>query len=459
MQTRAQIHFCSVGRQRIAFAVQGSGPLLVLAPACISDLERDIEEPRLRAFYERLAARFTLVRFDHTGVGLSDRQRDDFSFERELSELSAVVECVAHDQPAVLLGGSFGGPVATAFAARYPERLSQLVLYGTYANGEQIAPAPVQKAITDMVQAHWRLGARMLTSIVAPSISEDEARRYARSQHGATSAETAAKLLRLMYEMDVREAAAAVRTPTLVIHRRQDRSIPLEAARDVAARIPGAGMVTLEGQVHLPWFEDSGVLDATLEFLNVDDSADRARDTGEHAELIRSGDVWAIGWAGSRHHLKHAKGLADIATLVQSPGTGIAALTLAEGVPNCSPEVSAQPLLDDQARREFRSRLRDIDVELGEAEAHGDLARQGKLTTERQALLSELSAAAGLGMRKRVFASDAERARKAVTARLRDAIARVRSVHPMLGEHLDGAIITGLTCMYRPTRPIRWRTA
>lgn len=459
MQTRAQIHFCSVGQQRIAFAVQGSGPVLVLAPACISDLERDTEEPKLRAFYDRLAARFTLVRYDHTGVGLSDRHREDFSFERELAELSAVVDAASPDEPVILLGGSFGGPVATAFAARQPERVSQLVLYGTFASGDQVAPPTVQRAITDVVRAHWRLGARMLTSIVAPSVTEEEARRYGRAQFAASSAETAASLISLLYGMDVREAAAQVKAPTLVIHRRQDRSIPLEAARDVAARIPGAGMVTLEGQVHLPWFEDSGVLDATLEFLNVDDSEERAQGSGEHAELIRSGDVWAIGWAGSRHHLKHAKGLSDIATLVQSPGTGIAALTLAEGIPHGGLEVSAQPLLDDQARREFRSRLRDIDVELGEAEAHVDLARQEKLTVERQALLSELSAAAGLGMRKRVFASDAERARKAVTARLRDAIARVRSVHPSLGEHLDGSIITGLTCVYRPARPIRWRTS
>lgn len=433
--------------------------MLVLGPVCVSDLERDTDEPRLRAFYERLAARFTLVRYDHTGVGLSERAREDFSFERELLELSCVVECVSRQQPVVLLGGSFGGPVATAFAARYPERLSQLVLYGTFAGGDQLAPVDAQKAITDMVRAHWRLGARLLTSLLAPSASEEEARRYARTQFAAASGETAAKLLELMYSMDVRQEAAQVRTPTLVIHRRHDRSVPLEAARDVASRIPGSGMITLEGQVHLPWLEGSGALDAALEFLNVDDSDDRSRSTGEQAELIRSGDVWAIGWGGSRQHLKHAKGLSDIAMLVQCPGTGIAALTLAEGMPHTGLEVSAQPLLDDQARREFRERLRDIDVELGEAEAHVDLARQEKLTLERQALLSELSAAAGLGMRKRVFASDAERARKAVTARLREAIARVRGVHPALGEHLDGSIVTGLTCMYRPARPIRWRTS
>jgi len=458
MQTRSQIKFCSVGAgTRIAFAVQGSGPVVVLGPSHVSDLERDVDEPALRAFYERLAAHFTVVRYDHTGAGLSDRSRQEFSLERELVELKAVIDQVTVE-PVILLGGSFGGPVATAFAALYPERVSRLILYGSFAEGARLAPPEIKRAIVELVRAHWRLGARTLTTIIAPAVGEQAARRLTRYQYAAAAPETAAALLDLMYEMDVRELAPRITAPALVIHRRQDQAVPLEAARDLAARIPGALMVTLEGQVHLPWFENDDVLDAAFEFLEIDDTAEPAREKGAEAELVRTGDVWSIGWGGSRQHLKHAKGLADIATLVQNPGTGIAALTLAEGIPNVASGVTNQPLLDDQARREFRQRLRDIDAELGEAEAHGDLARQSKLSDERQALLSELSAAAGLGMRRRAFPSDAERARKAVTARLRDAIARVRSIHPSLGEHLDGAIITGLTCVYKPERPIRWRT-
>jgi pimeloyl-ACP methyl ester carboxylesterase len=458
MQNRSQIRFCSVGdRQRIAIAVQGSGPVVVLAPWCVSHLEHDTEEPKLRAFHERLAARFTLVRYDHTGVGLSDRTRTDFSFEREVTELKTVVEHVSADKVA-LVGGSFGGPVATAFAARYPELVARLVLYGTFATGSQIASPDVQEAMIGLVRAHWRLGAKTLTAILAPGVTEDEARRFTRSQFAAASADASADLLAMFYRMDVRELATQIKAPTLVIHRVQDRTIPLEAGRDVAARIPGARMVTLEGQVHLPWFEGPSVLDAVLEFLSPDGTVEPERTLADDAELVRSGDVWAISWAGSRQHLKHAKGLADIAALVQNPGTGITALTLAEGARQGGLHVSEQPLLDEQARREFRQRLRDIDVELGEAEAHGDMARLEKLSTERQALLSELSSAAGLGMRRRLFPNDAERARKAVTARLRDAIARVRSVHPELGEHLDGSITTGLTCVYKPARPIRWKT-
>jgi pimeloyl-ACP methyl ester carboxylesterase len=391
MQSRSQIRFCSVGDgQRIAFAVQGNGPVVVLAPWCVSHLEHDIEEPKLRAFYERLSARYTLVRYDHTGVGLSDRARTDYSFERELDELHAVVKSVTHE-PVALMGGSFGGPIATAFAARYPELVSRLVLYGTFSSGSQVAPPQVQKAMVGLMRAHWRLAAKTLTSILAPGLAEEEARRFTRSQIAAASPEAAAQLHELFYAMDVREIAKQVQAPTLVVHRLQDHSIPLEAGRDVAARIPGATMVTLEGQVHLPWFDGSGVLDAILEFISPDGTVEPAPAPADDAELIRSGDVWAIGWAGSRQHLKHAKGLADIATLVQHPGTGITALTLTDSAPES--------------------------------------------------------------------ASDAERARKAVTARLRDAIARVRNVHPELGAHLDGAISTGLTCVYKPERPIRWKTS
>jgi pimeloyl-ACP methyl ester carboxylesterase len=457
MQNRCQIRFCSVDGQRIAVAVQGTGPVVVLAPWCVSHLERDTEEPLLQAFYARLAARYTIVRYDHSGVGLSGRTRVDFSFDREVDELRAVVEHVA-DGPVALIGGSFGAPVATAYAARYPQRVSRLVLYGGFACGAQIAPSSVQEAMVALVRAHWGLGAKTLTGIFAPGITEEQARHFTRSQVDSTAPDTSAALLQLFYQMDVRELASRVVAPTRVIHRRHDRTIPLEAARDLAARIPGATMLTLEGHVHLPWFEGNGVLDAVLEFLSPDDVTERPPESDDAAELTRSGDVWAIGWGGTRQHLKHAKGLSDIAMLVKHPNTGITALTLAQGVPPGTLESAPQPLLDDQARHEFRRRLRDIDVELGEAEAHGDLARLRRLSSERQALLTELSTAAGLGMRRRAFPHDAERARKAVTARLREAIARVRSVCPELGEHLDGSITTGLTCVYKPERPIRWKT-
>jgi pimeloyl-ACP methyl ester carboxylesterase len=458
--SRSQVRFCQVGNgQHMAYAIQGRGPLVVLAPWCVSHLERDLAEPKLQAFYDRLAARHTLVRYDHTGVGLSDRDREDFSFEREVVELEALVDQFGNE-PIALVGGSFGGPVATAYAARHPDRVSRLVLYGSFAWGAQIATTEVQAAMLALVRAHWGLGAKTLTGILAPNVTNEEARRFTRSQFLATSAEVSAQLLTLFYAMDVRELAGRVMAPTLVIHRQQDRAIPLDAGRDLAARISTATMVTLDGDVHLPWFGAPDVLDAVLEFLGAGAPPleEPVPTSKVDAELIRAGDVWSIGWGGQRSHLKHAKGLSDIQTLIQNPGTAIAALALAEGGPQLGLDMAEQPVLDERARREFRQRLRDIDVELGEAESHGDLARCQKLNTERQAVLSELESAAGLGMRRRAFPHAAERARKAVSARLRDAIARVRHLQPELGAHLEGSITTGLACVYEPERPIRWRT-
>lgn len=458
--SKQKIRFCSADNdERIAYSVQGDGPPAVVAAFCVSHLERDLEEPALRCFYERLALRSKLVRYDHTGVGLSDRARSDFSFERELRELEAVIDAL--NVPRVtLLGGSFGSPLAIAYAALHPERVSRLMLYGSFAYGGFVASPEVQQAMVALVRANWSLGAKTLTSIMAPHLSAEEGRRFTRNQLLSTSAETAAELLSLLYSCDVRELAARVTVPTLVVHRRQDAAVPLEAGRDVAARIPGARLLMLEGDVHLPWFGESDAQEAVSDFLSDPASPASVRSEAVRAaegELTRLGDVWSVGWRGQRFHLKHAKGLSDLATLVQNPGTPIAAIALADGGEHAELRATPQPLLDERARREFRERVRDLEAQLTEANEHGDLARRERLGEERQALITELEAASGLGARPRLFPSAAERARKAVQARLRDAISRIGSLAPDLGQHLGRSIATGLHCVYEPERPVRWR--
>src|SRR5207244_5217984 len=119
---------------------------------------------------------------------------------REMAELCTVIDQVTDDQIA-LIAGSFGGPLATCYAARYPEVVARLVLYGTFAVGTQIASAPVQQAMVGLLRAHWRLGAKTLTGILAPGVSDDEARRFTRSQYASVSAEAASDLLCLFYGM------------------------------------------------------------------------------------------------------------------------------------------------------------------------------------------------------------------------------------------------------------------
>ena len=108
---------------------------------------------------------------------------------------------------------------------------------------------------------------------------------------------------------------------------------------------------------------------------------------------------------------------------------------------------------------EYRERLAELDEQSAEAEAWSDLGRRDQVEAERQALLDQLRITTGLGGRKRGFINPAERARKAVSARIRDSIARIRGPHAELGQHLDDTISTGTTCLYQPAQPLRWKVS
>ena len=167
----------------------------------------------------------------------------------------------------------------------------------------------------------------------------------------------------------------------------------------------------------------------------------------------KDGGVWTLTWAGTTVRLADAKGLADIATLLAHNGTGVPAVTLATGQP---PTTGADPLLDTTALSAYRARLRQLDVELADAEHDNDLHRAERLHDERDALLHELGQAIAPGGRPRRLGGESERARKAVTGRIRDSIARIAQLHPALAAHLDSAISTGTACRYAPGTPVHW---
>ena len=118
--------------------------------------------------------------------------------------------------------------------------------------------------------------------------------------------------------------------------------------------------------------------------------------------------------------------------------------------------LGADPVLDDRARAAYRTRLARLDEELAEADTHYDIERSARLAAERDALIDELTYAAGLGGRRRRMGDVTERARTTVTARIRDAIGRIERVHPELGRHLRASIVTGARCSYRPAETVRW---
>jgi len=189
---------------------------------------------------------------------LSDREleTEDLTLEGEVGMLQAVLDELGWER-VVLIGGSAGGCTAIAFAARFPERVERLLLYGAYADGGSVAPAQVRAAIVGAVRSHWGLGSRMLADLFLGDAGRAEHERFARYQRAATSAETAAALLELTYRTDVRGQLERVQAPTLVVHRRSDRAIPYRLGRELAAAIPHAALVPLEGSAHLPWMGDA----------------------------------------------------------------------------------------------------------------------------------------------------------------------------------------------------------
>ncbi len=169
----------------------------------------------------------------------------------------------------------------------------------------------------------------------------------------------------------------------------------------------------------------------------------------------RDGDVWLLAYAGTVARLKDVKGLRDLAYLLGRPGREVAAVDLA-GSPGAPPQGDLGEVVDAQAREAYRARLLELDTELEEADAAGDAPRSAQAQEEREALLAQLSAAFGLGGRPRRTGDDGERARQAVTWRVRDAIGRVEAASPELGRHLRRSVRTGTFCVYDPADPVDW---
>ena len=252
-----EIRFFRYEGRSVAYERSGTGPPLVAPAWWVSHLELDRREERVARFWDALTRGFTVVRYDQLGVGLSDRdvRAEDLTLARQVALVEALVGHLGLER-VTLLGASGGGAAALALAARRPELVERLLLYGTYADGEQIAPPEVRQAIVAAVRAHWGLGSRLLADVFLGAPDGDAQRRFARYQREAATAETAAALLELIYRLDVRAELPRVRAPALVVHRRDDRAIPYRLGRELAAALPDATFVPLAGSAHFPWFGD-----------------------------------------------------------------------------------------------------------------------------------------------------------------------------------------------------------
>lgn len=257
MLDRSEIRFLPLRGRRLAFEVRGDGPPLVVPAWWVSNLELDWQTPGVRRFWEGVAEGYTLIRYDRLGVGMSDRgvNDSDLTLDDEVATLRALLDELDLDRVS-LIGGSSGTCTAVAFAAAYPERVERMVLYGSYVHGDGLTPPGVADAIVAAVQAHWGLGSRLLSDMFLGGVDAEEHDRFARLQRESASAETAAALLRLVYRLDVSAHVPLVHCPTTVVHRRDDRAVPYQFGREVAAAILGATFIPLQGHSHFPWHGD-----------------------------------------------------------------------------------------------------------------------------------------------------------------------------------------------------------
>ena len=194
-----------------------------------------------------------------------------------------------------------------------------------------------------------------------------------------------------------------------------------------------------------------------------DDAATRAShavpDEPITGRLRRDGDVWVVEWRGRRSLVSDTKGMRDLTVLLSRPGRAVPAVELvaAGGGPPVAAEAGLGPVLDQTARTAYRRRLRELDQEIEDAEADADLGRTGRLRAERSMLLDQLGAATGLHGRVRTAGDPADRARKAVTMRIRAAVKSIGRHDDALARHLLNAVRTGRYCAYEPDVPVAWQ--
>ena len=328
-----ETHYAQSGDVQIAYQVVGDGPFdLVVVPGYISNLDHMWDEPGLVHFLTRLKSFSRLILFDKRGTGLSDRLGNLPTLEERIDDVRAVMDAVGSES-AALMGISEGGAMSMLFAATYPERCRAVVLYGTYGHFPTwVLPPEKFTAFIDLIQRGWGTGASIST--FAPSKSNDEQFRrwWSRFERLGASPSAAVALMRMNNEIDIRHVLAAIRVPTLVLHRDGDQRVDVEAGRFLGRTIPGAKYVELPGADHVPWVGDvDRLVDeieefltgsrsqvepdrvlATVIFTDIVDSTKKASDLGDrHWRALLDKHDLILRQEITRHRGREVKSLGD----------------------------------------------------------------------------------------------------------------------------------------------------
>lgn len=255
-----KIRFCTTADDvRLAYAVLGAGPPVLKIGSWLTHLEYDCESPVWVPWLSELSRHNTLYRYDPRGCGLSDRNVAHYTLEAWVRDLETVADAAGLARFA-LLGMSQGGAIAIEYAARHPQRVERMVLYGAYARG------PLQRglgahyrdefeATTKLIELGWGREnpafRQLFTSMFVPGGTAEEIDSFNRLQQVSATAEEAARMVRGYAEIDVQAQARKVRCPTLVMHAHGDARVPFDEGRQIASLIPGARFVPLASRNHV----------------------------------------------------------------------------------------------------------------------------------------------------------------------------------------------------------------
>jgi pimeloyl-ACP methyl ester carboxylesterase/DNA-binding SARP family transcriptional activator len=256
-----EVRFARVGDVSIAYQVFGDGPATILTiPPMAQNIELLWERPEHREVFERIGRFARLVHFDKRGTGASDRTVPIPTLDERVDDTKAVMDAAGIDR-AVLSGVSEGGPMALLFAVTYPERVSALMLHSTAAvliRDEAAEDRETRHALIDLWLDRWGTDDTLTLQHFAPSAYADPSYRAWQPRYERQSASPAAlrDLVSMYEQVDVEDVLTRVEVPTLVLHRRGDRVIPIDEARKLASAIPNARLVELDGSDHYPHVGD-----------------------------------------------------------------------------------------------------------------------------------------------------------------------------------------------------------
>lgn len=263
---KQDIRYCKAADGvRLAFARVGDGPPLLRTAHWLGHLEYDWELPIFRHLLLKLASHFSLVRYDARGNGLSDWDVGNLTLDTWVSDMESVADAAGLERFPIL-ALSQGCAVAVAFAARHPERVSHLILYGGFPVGAYKSPnisAEAREqfdAMRTLMKLGWGANAptfrQIFTASMMPDATREQMDAFNEAQRISASAECAVRYLDTVANFDILDMLPQVKAPTLVMHVRDDRRVPIASGRDLATGIPGARFVTLPGKNHIPLEQD-----------------------------------------------------------------------------------------------------------------------------------------------------------------------------------------------------------